>query len=51
MQLNGFVDRYLDPTVVGGPSQFNSPLMLIETFLQALTNCNKDGRIVVTKSG
>lgn len=51
LQLNGFVDRYFDPTLVGGPSQYNSPLMLIETFIHALTNCDKDGRIVVTKSG
>ena len=31
--------------------QMNSPLMLIESFLQALTNVDKDGRIVITKKG
>ena len=31
--------------------QMNSPLMLIESFLQALTNADKDGRIVITKKG
>lgn len=33
-----------------GP-QMNSPLMLIESFLQALTNADKDGRIVITRKG
>ena len=29
----------------------NSPLMHIEGFFEALTNTNKDGRIVVNKQG
>lgn len=33
------------------PRQMNSPLMLIESFLQALTNMDSDGRIVITRSG
>ena len=33
------------------PHQMNSPLMLIESFLAALTNADKDGRIVVGKKG
>lgn len=37
--------------VEGNPRQMNSPLMLIETFLQALTNTDSDGRIVVTRNG
>ena len=35
----------------GNSRQMNSPLMLIESFLQALTNMDSDGRIVVTRSG
>ena len=31
--------------------QMNSPLMLIESFLQALTNADRDGRIVVNRKG
>ena len=31
--------------------QMNSPLMLVESFLQALTNADKDGRIVITREG
>ena len=31
--------------------QMNSPLMLIESFLQALTNADKDGRIVIARKG
>ena len=31
--------------------QMNSPLMLVESFLQALTNADKDGRIVITRKG
>ena len=31
--------------------QMNSPLMLIESFLQALTNADSDGRIVVNRKG
>ena len=34
---------------VGSGHQMNSPLMLIVTFLQALTNADKDGRIVISK--
>ncbi len=30
---------------------FSSPLMHIEGFLEALTNTNKDGRIVINKQG
>ena len=33
------------------PHQMNSPLMLIESFLQALTNADKDGRIVIARKG
>ena len=29
----------------------NSPLQIIESFLEALTNADKDGRIVVNKQG
>ena len=35
----------------GAIHQMNSPLMLIESFLQALTNADKDGRIVITRKG
>ena len=31
--------------------QMRSPLMIIESFLSALTSADKDGRIVVTKKG
>ena len=31
--------------------QMNSPLMLVEAFLRALTNTDKDGRIVITRAG
>ena len=33
------------------PAHMSSPLMLIEGFLEALTNTDKDGRIVVSKQG
>ena len=33
------------------PHQMNSPLMLVESFLQALTNADKDGRIVIARKG
>ena len=49
-QLNGFVERHIEAGGVEGPPQMSSPLMLIESFLEALTNCDKDGRIVLTKS-
>ena len=65
LQLNGFVERYSTdgvatttphqphqpphPHTPHTPHQMNSPLMLIESFLQALTNADKDGRIVVSK--
>ena len=39
------------PPQNGVTPQMNSPLMLIESFLQALTNADKDGRIVITKKG
>ena len=29
----------------------NSPLQIIESFLEALTNADKDGRIVINKQG
>ena len=32
-------------------TRLSSPLMQIESFLEALTNANKDGRIVVHKKG
>ena len=35
----------------GGHQQMKSPLMLIEGFLQALTNMDTDGRIIITKKG
>ncbi len=35
----------------GNTRQMNSPLMLIESFLQALTNTDSDGRIVITRNG
>ena len=35
----------------GDDKQMRSPLMIIESFLSALTSADKDGRIVVTKSG
>ena len=34
----------------GADKQMRSPLMIIESFLSALTSADKDGRIVVTKS-
>ena len=33
------------------PHQPNSPLMLVESFLEALTNADKDGRIVIYRKG
>ena len=33
------------------PPHMSSPLMLIEGFIEALTNTDKDGRIVVNKQG
>ena len=35
----------------GGGEQMKSPLMLIESFLQALTNMDTNGRIVITRKG
>ena len=35
----------------GGGHQMNSPLTLIEGFLQALTNTDSDGRIVISTTG
>ncbi len=64
--MNGFVERYFGEEVkvqdgeqdVGGSSlgggggeQMRSPLMLIESFLQALTNMDTNGRIVITRKG
>lgn len=39
------------PSHAGVTHQMNSPLMLIESFLQALTSADKDGRIVITRKG
>ena len=36
---------------VGDEKQMRSPLMIIESFLTALTSADKDGRIVITKAG
>ena len=36
---------------VGVEKQMRSPLMIIESFLTALTSADKDGRIVITKAG
>eukprot|EP00794_Sanderia_malayensis_P007331 gene7330-8151_t len=53
-KLNGFVDKYLQ--AVGslqhsddGDMPKSSQFFHIEAFLEALTNVNKDGRILVTK--
>ena len=32
-------------------NQMRSPLMIIESFLRALTSADKDGRIVISKAG
>ncbi len=64
--MNGFVERYFGEEVKvqdgeldvgggslggGGGEQMRSPLMLIESFLQALTNMDTNGRIVITRKG
>ena len=45
------VEKKPVPSHTGATPQMNSPLMLIESFLQALTNADKDGRIVITRKG
>jgi limonene-1,2-epoxide hydrolase len=45
------VEKKSLPSRAGASPQMNSPLMLIESFLQALTNADKDGRIVITRKG
>ena len=45
------VEKKPVPSHAGATHQMNSPLMLIESFLQALTNADKDGRIVITRKG
>ena len=45
------VEKKPVPSHAGATHQMNSPLMLIETFLQALTNADKDGRIIITRKG
>ena len=46
---------YVYDTITGGGSgddrQMRSPLMIVESFLTALTSADKDGRIVITKTG
>ncbi|XP_064405283.1 ATP-dependent DNA helicase DDX11-like isoform X2 [Halichondria panicea] len=49
-KLNGFVERYFEPGGIDSLSQMKSPLMLIESFFEALTSCDKDCRIVLNKS-
>ena len=36
---------------MGDEKQVRSPLMIVESFLTALTSADKDGRIVITKTG
>ncbi|PFX19231.1 putative ATP-dependent RNA helicase DDX11 [Stylophora pistillata] len=57
-KLNGFVDKYHSVQVGTGLTageegglyeSCNSPLQIIESFLEALTNADKDGRIVINK--
>ena len=36
---------------VADEKQMRSPLMIIESFLAALTSADKDGRVVITKAG
>ena len=43
--------NYLSCSAEGETYQTNSPLQIIESFLEALTNADKDGRIVVNKQG
>ncbi|CAH3021764.1 unnamed protein product [Porites evermanni] len=53
-KLSGFIDKYSSSQVdaaEGETYQTNSPLQIIESFLEALTNADKDGRIVVNKQG
>ncbi|KAK6172332.1 hypothetical protein SNE40_016013 [Patella caerulea] len=48
------VESVVSDKPVSGTHSFDnmsSPLMHIESFLEALTNCDKDGRIVVNKQG
>ena len=45
------VEKLSVPSRAGVTHQMNSPLMLIESFLQALTNADKDGRIFITRKG
>lgn len=39
------------PATSRQPAQLNSPLMLIQSFLESLCNADKDGRIVVSQTG
>ena len=43
--------NFLSCLAEGETYQTNSPLQIIESFLEALTNADKDGRIVVNKQG
>ncbi|KAJ7323127.1 DEAD H (Asp-Glu-Ala-Asp His) box helicase 11 [Desmophyllum pertusum] len=52
-KLNGFIDKYHSVQVGAGAEEDtlyqSSPLQVIENFLEALTNADKDGRVVVNK--
>ncbi|XP_078369659.1 ATP-dependent DNA helicase DDX11-like isoform X2 [Oculina patagonica] len=54
-KLNGFIDRYQSVQVGTATEEdtlyqsSSSPLQIIESFLEALTNADKDGRVVVNK--
>ncbi|KAK2552603.1 ATP-dependent DNA helicase DDX11 [Acropora cervicornis] len=56
-KLNGFVDKYQSGQVDTGLNvelayqSSTSPLQIIESFLEALTNADKDGRVVVNRQG
>ncbi|XP_015764669.1 PREDICTED: putative ATP-dependent RNA helicase DDX11-like protein 8 [Acropora digitifera] len=56
-KLNGFVDKYQSGQVDTGLNveqayhSSSSPLQIIESFLEALTNADKDGRVVVNRQG
>ncbi|XP_068701537.1 ATP-dependent DNA helicase DDX11-like [Montipora foliosa] len=53
-KLNGFIDKYQSAqinSVEEANQSSSSPLQIIESFLDALTNADKDGRVVVNKQG
>lgn len=55
-QLNGFVDKYgasvtMDFGTSAEEAKASSQFMFVEAFINCLTNCNTDGRVLLTRSG